>query len=543
MRELLAQIAAESDRAAGTTLVVGAGTGAELPMLRRVGNRRLILAEAHPQIATELSARIRRADGEEVWGLAIAPEPGPEAELRVLSNLRYCSLREPERLLEQGPNLRKQRSIEVESRSLAQAIELAVTDQDRNHLLILDAPGLNVELLQRTDGALIQRFAWVLVHASAISDLYRGEASHELGTERLQALGFARVAEDPDALYPEVVSLYRRDDHRIELLQQTSLAERLRGELAEAREQAVANSHEHHQRIAALEAEQAQVQAERDDLRAKVATFAQQLERAAAEQEAGSGQVAQLQALHQSERERADGLQQQLDSRGQALDKLRSERDQLHQQVQTLVQEREVLAQQLRAASEARDALDAANRQQTAEAEAQRERAERLERELASASQAQQALAAERDRFSQRCDEQQAEGRAQEARLEALAAEVAGLVRDKEALTSTREEQRNRLAELTAEVERLRAECDRLEDEKRALDLSRETQAKRGANEMIASLDRAEQKLSAQQQRIDQLEYELTESSSRQRLLDEELVKAEAQLDLVKDLLLREQTL
>jgi len=543
MRELLAQIAAESDRAAGTTLVVGAGTGTELPMLRRVGNRRLILAEAHPEIATELSARIRRADGEEVWGLAIAPESAPGAELRVLSNLRYCSLREPERLLEQGPNLRKQRSIEVESRSLAQAIELAVTDQDRNHLLILDAPGLNVELLQRTDAALIQRFAWVLVHASAMSDLYRGEAAHQVATERLQALGFVRVGEDPDALYPEVVSLYRRDDHRIELLQQTSLAERLRGELAEAREQAAEIGQQHQRRVSALEADQKQLQAERDTLSQKLAALSQEREHARAEQEARSAEVAQLQALHHSERERADGLQEQLETQRQALETLHSDRDRLHQQVQSLGQERETLSQQLQAASEVRDALDAAKRLQTQEAEAQRERADRLERELESLSQAQQALAAERDKLARSYDEQLAEGRAKEARLEALGAEMASLVRDKEALTQARDEQRNRLAELADEVERLRAECDRIEQEKRALDLSREAQAKRGANEMIASLDRAEQKLSAQQQRIDQLEYELTESSSRQRLLDEELVKAEAQLDLVKDLLLREQML
>ncbi|WP_462321779.1 class I SAM-dependent methyltransferase, partial [Halochromatium sp.] len=238
MRELLARIAADSDRAPGTTLVVGAGNGAELPMLRAVGQRRLILVEPHPQFANELSARISPADGEEVWTLAIAPAPNhvpaqvpaqaatQQRNLLVLTNLRYSSLCEPERLLEHGPNLRKQTPIEVRVRTLQEAIETASPQADANNLLILDAPGLSVELLRQTEASLIQRFAWIIAHASSVSGLYRGEPSYEHGTERLSALGFVRVEEDPDALYPEVVTLYRRDDHRIEVIQQERVVER-----------------------------------------------------------------------------------------------------------------------------------------------------------------------------------------------------------------------------------------------------------------------------------------------------------------------------
>ncbi len=543
MRELLSLVAAETDRAAGTTLVVGAGTGAELPMLRRVGNRRLILAEAHPEMATELSARIRGADGEEVWGLAIAPEPVAEAELRVLSNLRYCSLREPRRLLEQSPNLREQRAIEVGARSLAQAIELSVSDQERNHLLVLDAPGLGVELLQRTDAALLQRFAWVLVHASALPDLYCDEPAYQLGSERLEGLGFSRVAEDPDALYPEVITLYRRDDHRIELLQQAGLIDQLRAELAAAETLATEQQREAVARASALKAERADLEAERDALRRELSAMAQQLERARSELKLRSDEGKQHLVRQQKEQARAEGLEAQLGRQVQQFERLQAEQDRLQQRLQTLGRERETLAQQLQAAGLARDALEQAQREQTDEAERQRRRADELEAAQARWVQVKRDLEAERDAIARSRDELSTRSHALEARLAALGGEVTSLVRDKEALTTERDAQRDRLGELAAEAERLRGACAQLEDEKRALDLSREEQAKRGANELIASLDRAEQKLAAQQQRIDQLEYELTESSSRQRLLDEELVKAEAQLDLVKDLLLREQTL
>lgn len=148
MRELLARIAAETNRAAGTTLVVGAGHGAELQLLRRLEQQRLVLVEPHPQYASELSARIRPTDGEEVWPLAIAPDSTQPRKLLVLSNLRYSSLCEPGRLLEHGPNLRKQAPIEVSVRTLADAIETVAPQTDANNLLILDAPGLGVELLE-----------------------------------------------------------------------------------------------------------------------------------------------------------------------------------------------------------------------------------------------------------------------------------------------------------------------------------------------------------------------------------------------------------
>ena len=452
MRELLARIAADSERSVGTTLVVGAGNGAELPMLRAVGQRRLILVEPHPQLANELSARIGPGNGEEVWPLAIAPEPAHQGRLLVLSNLRYSSLSEPERLLEHGPNLRKQAPIEVRVCTLAEAIETASLQPDGNNLLILDAPGLGVELLRQTEASLIQRFAWVVVHASSVSELYRGEQSYERGTERLSALGFVRVEEDPDALYPEVVTLYWRDDHRIEVMQQTRLVEGLRGELNESREVARSQAQQHRQQLSELSAE----------------------------------------------------------------------RDNLLQRLQT---------------------ADQTNAQLTQDRDAQAARADRAQQALEGLRETQQDLAQQLQAMTHQRDEHAARTTAAESRLETLGNEIATLIGDKEAVGRSRDEQVGQLAELRVEIEQLRAERARLQAQTRASEASREEQAKRGANELIASLDRAEQKLSAQQQRIDQLEYELTESSSRQRLLDDELVKAEAQLDLVKDLLLREQTL
>lgn len=487
MRELLAQIATTTEQGPGTTLVVGAGNGAELPALRRLANRRLVLIEAHPQVATELASRVVKADGEEVWSVAIAPGDDGEAELRVLSNLRYSSLRDPERLFDHGPNLRRRTPIRVPVRSLGRAIDATVTDARANNLLVLDAPGLSVALLEHTDTALLRRFYWVIVHASAVPGLYQDEQTHQRASERLAALGFEPVAEDPDALYPEVVTLYRRDDHRIELLEQSALVEGLRAELRDARNASAWRARQHQEQLEALQTEGDALRGERDTLARQRAELQTELERERGRGQALAVENARLVKDRDDARGRADGLAGELAEQTARADQLGVERDGLRRERQDL--------------------------------------AERLHE-----------LEHERDEQSERLNRLQ-------TKVESLGAESAALVRDKERLTAEAEQQRHKAAEFAEEAERLRAERDRLQAEKQALDANRDEQAKQGATELIASLDRAEQKLSLKQQRIDQLEYELTESSSRQRLLDEELVKAEAQLELVKDLLLREQTL
>ncbi|NEX17019.1 MAG: hypothetical protein C1943_10410 [Halochromatium sp.] len=406
MRELLARIAAETNRAAGTTLVVGAGHGAELQLLRRLEQQRLVLVEPHPQYASELSARIRPTDGEEVWPLAIAPDSTQPRKLLVLSNLRYSSLCEPGRLLEHGPNLRKQAPIEVSVRTLADAIETVAPQTDANNLLILDAPGLGVELLECTDGSLIQRFAWLIVHASAVPELYRGEQSHEKGTERLAGLGFVRVEEDPDALYPEVVTLYRRDDHRIEVLRQQNQVERLHSELSEARERASWRAQQYQHQLAELGAE-------RDGLLQRLQAADEVNARLTASQ-------ATLTEERDAQAARAERLQQELD------EQRASERD---------------LARQLRSMTDQRDA-------QAARVAAAESRLEALDTEIARLTRDKQALGEAQDVQAHQLSTLNDE-------VSQLRAERARLHEEKQALEAGREEQAKRGAnELIAKLDR-----------------------------------------------------------------------------------------
>src|SRR3546814_7016256 len=53
MRTLLKQLVEDGSDKWGVALVVGAGTGAKLPLLRQLGAKHLLLAEAHPRQRSE----------------------------------------------------------------------------------------------------------------------------------------------------------------------------------------------------------------------------------------------------------------------------------------------------------------------------------------------------------------------------------------------------------------------------------------------------------------------------------------------------------
>lgn len=68
-------------------------------------------------------------------------------------------------------------------------------------------------------------------------------------------------------------------------------------------------------------------------------------------------------------------------------------------------------------------------------------------------------------------------------------------------------------------------------------------QMSRSLTEVTKARDEQAKLLTASQQKLAQMEQQRNELEHRQRLLDEELVKAEAQIELIKDVLLREKAL
>lgn len=229
MRALIQQLAERSPDERATILMVGAGNGAELPLLRQLGAGRLVLAEAHPGLADALARRIDPALGEEVWPQAVTAEAAETATLYIVNNPGYSSLRPPSGLCEDFPNLRETRQTGVPARSLAKAIESLALDAGAQHLLILDAPGQAFDLLSATPHGVLQSFATIIVRCG-VKPLYADDKRMEDVLVALGSIGFDAGAEDPEAIYPHAAVLLSRNDDRVERMRLEAMVGKLRAE-------------------------------------------------------------------------------------------------------------------------------------------------------------------------------------------------------------------------------------------------------------------------------------------------------------------------
>lgn len=215
MRPLIQKLIEKARDERATTLVIGAGNGAELPQLRQLGGSRLVLVEAHPALAQTLVQCVDVARGEEVWPLAITAAPAEQATLHVVNNPQYSSLKPPADLDVYFRNLRVVQQMKVPARSLADAIESLALDTDAGHLLVLDVPGQAHELLSATPPRALQSFARIIVR-STVEPLYVEDRSLDDVLALLRDIGFDVDGHDPEAIYPHAAALLGRNDARVD---------------------------------------------------------------------------------------------------------------------------------------------------------------------------------------------------------------------------------------------------------------------------------------------------------------------------------------
>lgn len=216
MKLMIQRLAHEMQGAPGTVFVVGAGTGAELPLWRELTCPRLVLAEAHPKQAEELARRIHPARNEEVWAQAIVANPATHATLQILNNPLYSSLQSPNELTRHYPNLRVTDQVKVAARSLGESIESLTLDAASAHLLVIDAPGQAWNLLSTTPVRLLQLFACIVVRCG-LTPLYAGDRGRSDITGLLENAGFDVELDDPDAIHPRATVLLKRNDIRVKV--------------------------------------------------------------------------------------------------------------------------------------------------------------------------------------------------------------------------------------------------------------------------------------------------------------------------------------
>jgi hypothetical protein len=476
-----------------TVLHIGAGAGEVLGSYVSLAPRRAILVEGDPDMVADLRERAVACPWAEVRGNVLSPRAGTTLWHRF--NLGAMNgVLEPSGLKGYYPRLRLLSSLPLPCIDLTQLLQsLALSSETgRSHLLVLDLPGLEDALLEGVAPELLRQFDWILLRGSQ-HVLHEGGREAQQAVKRLQGLGFginAAEAED-EPLWP--VTLLRFDRARFE---RDQLEQRLgRAEaLLKERDQALAGASQKLQQFGEQQQaaeRQATDQARRLD---QISKERDEHAKLAAERQTQLEQLAEVK--NTAEKAAAERL-----ARLEQISKERDEHAKLAAERQTqLEQLAEVKNTVEKAAAERLARIERISKERDEHAKLAAERQTQLE-QLAEVKNTAEKAAAERL-----------------ARLEQISKE-----RDLHAKTS---------AERQAQIEALNKQLAQLNSEKALLQKDKTS---------LAAARDEQQKLAADRlKRQTQLEQELTGISARYGLLQEELIKAEAQIELIADLLLRE---
>ena len=168
---MLRAAATDWAQAARTALVVGAGRGAVLDSLWAC--ERVTLVEPNPEVLGELYARTATRTGVTVVPAAVSS--ARRATLNVFNLPELSSLRGAAGILELFPGLRVVARPEVETVPLAEVVSHHRCDETGPNLLVIDAPGEEVDLLcDAMESNAIHRFQWIVVHCGRGALFERG---------------------------------------------------------------------------------------------------------------------------------------------------------------------------------------------------------------------------------------------------------------------------------------------------------------------------------------------------------------------------------
>nr|WP_315481657.1 hypothetical protein [uncultured Undibacterium sp.] len=264
---------------------------------------------------------------------------------------------------------------------------------------------------------------------------------------------------------------------------------------------------------------------------------------------------AQVVALTQEKTVLAE-QRQALDQEINALKQVRDEQSQLaterQAQVVALTQEKTVLAEQRQALDQEINALKQAREAQSQLATERQAQVVALTQEKTAWEEQRQALDQEINALKQAREEQSQLATERQAQVVTLTKEKTVLAEQRQALdqeinalkqlcdeqSQLAAERQAQVTVLTNEKAALFEELKLLVEEIRALNQAKDEQA-RIVNDVRNEFEQLQSKLQQCEIRVVTLESELVEKDVRQRMLNEEMIKAEAQIDLIKDVLLR----
>ncbi|MNM35182.1 Chromosome partition protein Smc [compost metagenome] len=350
---------------------------------RALGAGRLQLVEADPGTAASLEPQVDPLQGESLRSVAATAAVLPKVPLHVVNQSNYSSIKQPSRLLELFPGLRVTAQLEVDAVSLSRIIADFDNGDPGSCILVLDAPGQALELIESLADEQLERLAGIVVEVSA-EPLYAEDASAVVIASRLGARGFS-VRGSQVGIFPFQSVFFQREarywSERLQLGERVGLGQELAvavERLEDVRSTLLVREGE----LAALSESFAGAIADRAHQAQELVVLQEQLQHVETRL---AHRVDQHEVAAESERQ----LKQAHDELGGQIQRFEEETKELHDQIassrqeaddlRTQFDERETLLRQL---VERRDNLIKAGEDMTVKLEAETKRADDLSKKL-----------------------------------------------------------------------------------------------------------------------------------------------------------------
>jgi hypothetical protein len=483
---------------------------------------------------------------------------GGDVKFNEYNLAEFSALHKATGLLELFPGLKRTHEQSHSSAIVTELLQQADLGGD-NNALVLDIADLNLTMLQQLQHAgLMQHFSQLWLQGSNVP-LYQGAVTRAELTAFLQQHGYTLSSED--ATDPDLPWLHFSLNPLWQRLHQAEKAtEELSKQLEAAKQQAAASKQQAEQANAELskqlEAAKQQAGASKQQAEQANAELSKQLE--AAKQQAGASKQQAEQANAELSKQ-LDAAKQQAAASKQQAEQANAE---LSKQLEAAKQQAVASKQQAEQANAELSKQLAAAKQQAAASKQQAEQANaELSKQLEAAKQQAAASNQQAEQLTQQCklavsgnetlQQQLSTVKLGAEKIQAeLNGRIASLDAERKTLTEQQDKLRLQLNSLTEQNKQVKTEAEQLRVElihnAEQFKLSEQQQTKLQAT-IQADLQQVTKQATARLEKVTQLEKvnrQLTETNDqltkRQYAMQQEMLKAQAQIEIIKDLLLKQ---
>lgn len=168
---------------------LGAGRGSDLDTYLAIGVQRVVLVEANPALAESLRDRARDDTRIEVVEAAVAAQKAP-ANLFVFNMAEMSSLREPTGLRSIFPGLRVRGKIQLETLALKPFLDGVTLRSDEVSCLVIDTPGEELDIIRELIRTKAHwSFSEIIIHCGRAA-LYEGGSTAQAVLAALGSVGY-----------------------------------------------------------------------------------------------------------------------------------------------------------------------------------------------------------------------------------------------------------------------------------------------------------------------------------------------------------------